>query len=127
MHTPRFHHIFVTALLLFAADAVLFPGHTCARTPTLTVLHDFDELDESYPTNGLLLSSDGNVFGTAPTGGIAVGNYSCGTVFRMTPTGGFTTLVKFNVANGAQPISPPFEGSDGNLYGTTAVASRGLF
>jgi hypothetical protein len=57
MHTPCFHHIFVTAALFAAALAAL-PNSIRAQTPTLNKLHDFNMLDGSYPTNGLLLASD---------------------------------------------------------------------
>ena len=87
----------------------------------MTVLHDFTRLDGSYPTNGLLLASDGNFYGTTPTGG--PGTFTgadYGTVFRITPAGAFTNLVNFTGDNGTNPYAPPIEGSDGNLYGTTA-------
>ena len=53
MHTPHFHRIFVTTAL-FAAAITALPNSTLAQTPTLTKLHDFNTLDGSYPTNGLL-------------------------------------------------------------------------
>jgi uncharacterized repeat protein (TIGR03803 family) len=84
-------------------------------------LHDFTRLDGSYPTNGLLLASDGNFYGTTPTGG--PGTFTgadYGTVFRITQAGVFTNLVNFTSDNGTNPYAPPIEGSDGDLYGTTA-------
>jgi uncharacterized repeat protein (TIGR03803 family) len=97
------------------------PRSAFAQTPTLTVLHDFTKLDGSYPTNGLLLASDGNFYGTTPTGGPGSNNDAdFGTVFRITPAGVFTNLVNFTSDNGTHPYAPPIEGSDGNLYGTTA-------
>ncbi len=120
MHTPRFHHILLITALLAAALTAL-PRPTWAQTPTVTVLHDFNKLDGSYPTNGLLLASDGNFYGTTPTGGPGANNNAdFGTVFRITPAGAFTNLVNFTSDNGTYPYAPPIEGSDGNLYGTTA-------
>jgi uncharacterized repeat protein (TIGR03803 family) len=121
MHSPRFHHILGSAALLLAASLVALPPSICAQTPTLTVLHDFNKLDGSYPTNGLLLASDGNFYGTTPTGGPGSNNNAdFGTVFRITPAGAFTNLVNFTSDNGTNPYAPPIEGSDGDLYGTTA-------
>ena len=126
MHTPRFHHILASAALLVAADVVALPCSTWAQTPTLTVLHDFTKLDGSYPTNGLLLASDGNFYGTTPTGGPGANNNAdFGTVFRITPAGAFTNLVNFTSDTGTHPYAPPIEGSDGNLYGTTAGGGGG--
>ena len=120
MQTPRLHRILVTIALLATALIVL-PRFTWAQTPTVTVLHDFTKLDGSYPTNGLLLASDGNFYGTTPSGGPGTNNDAdFGTVFRITPTGAFSNLVNFTSDNGTHPYAPPIEGSDGNLYGTTA-------
>ncbi|HEY3662889.1 MAG TPA: choice-of-anchor tandem repeat GloVer-containing protein [Chthoniobacterales bacterium] len=119
MQTPRFHHLLVTALL--ATAFIVLPHSARAQTPTITVLHDFTRLDGSYPTNGLLLASDGNFYGTTPTGG--PGTFTgadYGTVFRITQAGVFTNLVNFTSDNGTNPYAPPIEGSDGDLYGTTA-------
>ena len=106
---------------LAAAGLVALPRPIGAQTPTLTVLHDFTRLDGSNPTNGLLLASDGNFYGTTPFGGPGTfDGADYGTVFRITPTGVFTNLVNFTSDNGTNPYAPPIEGSDGNLYGTTA-------
>jgi uncharacterized repeat protein (TIGR03803 family) len=48
-----------------------------------------------------------------------------GTVFKMTPSGALTTLVSFNLANGSYPCAGLVQGSDGNLYGTTAGSGAG--
>ena len=87
-------------------------------------MHDFTKLDGSYPTAGLLRASDGNFYGTTPTGGPGANDGAdYGTVFRITPTGEFTNLVNFTSDNGTHPYAPPIQGSDGNLYGTTAAAA----
>jgi uncharacterized repeat protein (TIGR03803 family) len=93
----------------------------------LTVLHSFDYVhDGGTPTARLLQASDGNFYGTAANGG---GNNNCiggcGTVFQITPAGAFNTVYSFcpvaNCADGNTPESPLIQGSDGNLYGTTAL------
>ena len=41
------------------------------------------------------------------------------TVFKVTPSGTFTTLVAFAPSNGVPSGGPLLQGSDGNFYGTT--------
>jgi uncharacterized repeat protein (TIGR03803 family) len=85
--------------------------------------------DGSFP-QGFIESADGNFYGIAVAGG--TGLNSQGTVFKITPTGGFTLLYSFaeqpdgSLPNGAAPTSL-VEGLDGNLYGLTLVdGSNGL-
>jgi len=67
----------------------------------------------------LTLGDDGNFYGTANRGGANGG----GSVFKITPTGQFTTVYSFcsvtNCADGSVPWVPVALGSDGNFYGTT--------
>jgi uncharacterized repeat protein (TIGR03803 family) len=56
---------------------------------TLTTLHSFDLTDGGGP-RGLVQASDGNFYGTTYSGGLSNSNCdsgTCGTVFKMTPTG----------------------------------------
>lgn len=104
-------------------------------TPTgsLTSLYDFCSqagcVDGLEPAAGLVQGTDGNFYGTTAGGGTATAsiceiNSGCGTVFRITPTGGLTTLYSFctqaNCTDGWRPLGGLIRGSDGNLYGTTA-------
>jgi uncharacterized repeat protein (TIGR03803 family) len=100
-------------------------------TGTLTTLHSFDLTDGSGPM-GLVQASDGNFYGTTNSGGFSNSNCSsgnnpatCGTVFKITPTGTFTTLHLFNYTDGANPGAAPIQASDGNFYGTTAGGGIG--
>ncbi len=55
------------------------------------------------------------------------GTNNLGTVYKMTPAGTLTTLHSFtSEANVNYPLGPLFQGSDGNLYGTTYAASSGF-
>jgi len=98
-------------------------GTVFRMTPThaLTTLVSFTGANGSHCTSGLLLGSDGNLYGVTAGGGSGGG----GTVFKMTSAGALTTLVAFNSANGACPLGSLVEGSDGNFYGTTQYGGPG--
>ena len=72
---------------------------------------------------GLLQGRDGNFYGVTEEGGSDCGVASCGTVFKITPTGGFSILHKFNGADGEAPFYTLVEGADGNFYGTTYAST----
>ncbi len=92
----------------------------------LTTLMDFAGTNGLRPTKGLTQGKDGNFYGVTPE--IYVPKQypyfatNPGSVFRMTPTGAFTTIYSFTNAPG-QGITPStrlLEGTDGNFYGATA-------
>jgi uncharacterized repeat protein (TIGR03803 family) len=64
---------------------------------------------------GLLLASDGNLYGATQYGGV----YGFGTVFRISLDGRLATLVQFDGYQGANPEGTLIQGTDGNLYGVT--------
>jgi uncharacterized repeat protein (TIGR03803 family) len=91
-----------------------------------TVLHSFQGgADGVSPGAGaaLLQASDGNFYGTTATGGAnSCGsiNNTCGTVFRITPSGDETVLYSFKGGvDGSSPQSALIQGSDGDFYSTT--------
>jgi uncharacterized repeat protein (TIGR03803 family) len=73
--------------------------------------------DGSGPQAGLVQGSDGNFYGTTPDGG----TNDEGTVFRISPSGSYTSLHSFvgYPTDGDLPIAGLVQGSDGNFYGTT--------
>src|SRR5260221_539791 len=99
---------------------------------TLTTLARFNQSNGSYPNDALVQGSDGNFYGTSLAGGdlslywgppgqfysIVAG---FGTVFKMTPEGVLTTLVKFDGSNGSYPRAGLIQATDGNFYGTTSA------
>ncbi len=101
-------------------------------TPTgmLTTLYDFCSQENKCPDgnnpNGLVQATDGNFYGTTVLGGAkgndCGGTDSCGTVFKITPSGMLTTLYSFcsQCADGAEPRVGLVQATDGNLYGTTS-------
>ena len=91
---------------------------------TETVLHSFGNpatQDGASPYGGLILDSDGNLYGTTAGGGIHGG----GTVFELSPngSGGWTEAVLHSFGggtDGAGPLAGMIFDAAGNLYGTTA-------
>ena len=75
--------------------------------------------DGATPYAGLVQGSDGNFYGT--TSGSGSGPSADGTVFRISPSGTYTSLYSFagppNDGYGA--YAGLVQGSDGNFYGTT--------
>ena len=82
---------------------------------TLTTLYQFSGDDGANPCSGLILGSDGNLFGTTSQGGLG----GDGTVFQITTNGILNTLVWFDWFNGANPEAPLIQAVDGSFYGTT--------
>ena len=74
--------------------------------------------DGVLPNGGLLLASDGLLYGTTQWGGA----HYRGTIFRLNTNGvGYTIVVSFEGLNGWEPMGELIEASDGNLYGVTRV------
>jgi uncharacterized repeat protein (TIGR03803 family) len=105
-------------LLWATAMAVALPAQT------FSTIYNFCSkphcADGFASAGGLVRTSDGKFYGTTADGG---GNNG-GTVFRITLNGTLTTLYNFcaelNCMDGALPTAALIQGTDGNLYGTTA-------
>jgi uncharacterized repeat protein (TIGR03803 family) len=94
----------------------------------LTTLYDFSahlaKGQGGCPWAGLTLGRDGNFYGTTWNGlGVA------GTIFKLTPTGAMTTLVRFGIKppykKGGGCVVELLQASDGNFYGTSPIGSPG--
>ena len=79
--------------------------------------------------SGLVQGTDGNLYGTAYGDGYpeCEAGASCGSVFRITPSGTLTTLYRFcsqgfPCTAGASPSGSLVQAADGNFYGTTTSA-----
>jgi uncharacterized repeat protein (TIGR03803 family) len=102
-------------------------GTVFKMTPAgeLITLASFDPADGHWPQAPLVEGSDGNFYGTTAGGSPALPpspfwDTYLGTIFRITPDGELTRLVRFDGTNGAQPARAGLIlGSDGNFYGTT--------
>jgi uncharacterized repeat protein (TIGR03803 family) len=83
-------------------------------TGAVTTLHSFCGQEGTSPITGVIQASDGNLYGTAYTGGANGG----GSLYKLTLAGAFTRLYSF----GATASAPKFpsrltQGRDGLLYG----------
>ncbi len=86
----------------------------------LTTLHSFTGAGGSAPYGKLVRASDGNFYGTTSSGGnLQACSFGCGTIFKITSSGGFTSLHSFSFTDGSYVIAGLTQGSDGNFYGTT--------
>ncbi len=99
---------------------------------TLTTLHEFCAagppcVDGEAPFGGLIQATDGNLYGTTASGGNTSGcEDGCGTIFKITPSGVFTTLHTFIATEGQRPLAPLMQATNGDLYGTaSAGGARG--
>lgn len=95
-----------------------------------TTIYNFGQsASDGVAPNGLVLASDGKLYGTTESGGAntcslySVTN-TCGTVFRMTKSGAITVLHSFS-SGAIAPQGPVLEGLDGWLYGTTVSGGAG--
>jgi uncharacterized repeat protein (TIGR03803 family) len=92
-----------------------------------TVLYSFKNgADGGQPISNIIFDAQGNLYGTASTGGknkpaCRVGpSIGCGVIFKLTPSGTETTLHEFGGhPDGAQPLCGLLLNSDGDLLGTT--------
>ncbi len=104
-----------------------------------TVLHTFTGgADGAVPVGGVILDSEGNLYGTTLFGGDeksancqAAGIYAagCGVVYKLThtPQGTWyeTVLYKFKGgADGSEPWDPLILDASGNLYGTANIGGN---
>ncbi len=86
----------------------------------LTNLYSFTgQSDGGNPYAGLVQAGDGNFYGSTYINNQGGGS---GTLFRITPTGTFTTLVSFGLpTDGQSPEGALTFAADGSLYGLTTT------
>ncbi len=114
-----------------SSDGLNFGGTVfkISTTGTYTTLYNFCSqpncTDGGAPTGTLVQATDGNFYGTTPSGG-ANGR---GTIFSITPNGVFTTLHTFcgalHCTDGSQPVAGLLQATNGNFYGTTSSGGKG--
>jgi uncharacterized repeat protein (TIGR03803 family) len=107
------------------ADGAYGYGTVFKITPAgvLTKLHDFcadrNDCMDGYSPNELVQGFDGNLYGTTAYGGDPSCAAGCGTVFKITQSGAFTTLYRFRGDDGDHPSGRLVQGLDSSLYGVT--------
>ncbi len=104
-------------------NGTIFKISTAGAEATLYTFPALGGFGHVGAQTGLTLGVDGNLYGT--TMGTNSSGANSGTVFRITPSGTFTTLYSFgtNSNDGSNPDAALVQGNDGNFYGTTARSS----
>jgi uncharacterized repeat protein (TIGR03803 family) len=106
----------------------------------MTTLYSFCSqsncIDGETPGAGLVQGGDGNFYGVTLFGGTnaascnKLNSWGCGTIFKITPFGTFTTLYDFcgqaRCADGYDPSDGLIQGSDGSFYGTAGFGGTNL-
>jgi uncharacterized repeat protein (TIGR03803 family) len=81
-------------------------------------------VDGDTPTASLLHARDGNFYGVTCQGGLS----NDGTVYKISPSGGFTSLHSFNgMGDGSCPYGPLMQTVSGQIYGTTSGGGANQF
>jgi uncharacterized repeat protein (TIGR03803 family) len=118
-----------SAAVLLLILSPVFGEPATAQSYTLTTLYSFaGSPDGAWPL-GIVLDSQGNLYGSTQLGGLAACGpkqrplFGCGTVFKLDTAGHETVLHRFTFSNG-DGMTPWIAGtvirdSAGNLYGTT--------
>ena len=93
---------------------------------TLTTLYTFGTcaypcLEGVYPRSPPIEGTDRNYYGTAPN---TITGSNDGVVYKLTSAGKYTTIYAFDGTHGYNPEAPLMQGTDGNLYGTTALGGK---
>ncbi len=103
-----------------------------AQAQTFTVLHNLNGLQDGYyPTSGVTLARNGDLYGTTQYSGLSGGDcyLGCGTAYRVARKGSgwiFTLLYSFAGGNdGGNSTARVIFGPDGSLYGTTSGGGGG--
>jgi uncharacterized repeat protein (TIGR03803 family) len=88
-----------------------------ANGNNFAVLHDFNTTDGSQPESGLILATNGFLYGTTAAGG----TFAKGTIFKIDTAGGnFSTIRHLDGdVDGEEPRGRLVQADDTNLYGVT--------
>jgi uncharacterized repeat protein (TIGR03803 family) len=132
--TPSQYRL-VPALLLFLALSACggsssspsaSSSTSTSSVDTESVLYSFAGNDGANPLAGVIMDSQGNVYGTTRDGGSA----GYGAVFELSPaaSGGYTEAVLYSFTGGTDGTTPSgglTMDSAGDLYGTTVSGGSG--
>ena len=109
----------VAIVVLFCAASVI-----ALPAQTFSTLYSFTGLGDGWiPYGRLVQANDGNFYGTTYDNP----NLDNGTVYKVTSSGTFTRLHSFTYyERGGESYAGLVQGTDGNFYGVTTVASGGM-
>jgi uncharacterized repeat protein (TIGR03803 family) len=122
-------NIALATVMVFALSAGL-AQEARAQSYTETVLYSFLGASDGANSQGVVLDSQGNLYGAAQYGGyMACGvraRFSCGTVFKLDTAGHLTVIHVFTGArgDGINPLAGAILDGQGNLYGTTLAGGN---
>ena len=109
-----------TLALALACTALTVGLTISVEAQTINYIAIYNGTNGKQPSS-VIQATDGNFYGTTTYGGAALQ----GNVVKITPAGEVSTLYDFcsrpHCLDGANPYTPPILGSDGNLYGVTAM------
>jgi uncharacterized repeat protein (TIGR03803 family) len=96
-----------------------------ASAQTFAVLHAFSGLDGEFPSGGMTIAGNGNLYGVTPYGG----THYYGLAYELKLTGAgwvFTPLYQFQgIGDGINPVGDLTFGPDGALYGSALLGGAG--
>jgi uncharacterized repeat protein (TIGR03803 family) len=115
----------IAAVCALAIASWMFPAEAAQITP----IYQFKGIsggnnDGAYPVASLISDSNGNLYGTTAGGGTGC-KIGCGTVFKLSQSGGSWTesllyAFKGPPGDGAVPVAGLMFDQAGNLYGNTS-------
>ncbi|SRR5579883_722807 len=88
----------------------------------LSIIHNFagGGTDGSLPQAGLILGTDGNMYGVTGSGGV----HNYGTIFQVTTAGGYSLLYNFcslkGCIDGIYPVTALIQHTNGKFYGNAS-------
>lgn len=93
---------------------------------TFTNLHDFHLSDGGGPVTALVQTKNEIFYGVTPYGGTSSEcTGGCGTIFKISPTGTFTSVYSFcalsGCPDGSLPVANLVQAPNGLLYGSTGL------
>ena len=116
----------VSCLATALCSLALFNVSQRLNAQAFTQLHSFGGPDGAIPDD-IVLGNDGNFYGTTEATADTSGNIinEAGTIYRISPTGAFTSLFDFPTSGveGFRPTNLKL-GSDGNFYGSTPLGGN---
>ena len=123
----RSKNLILSTALAWLLTAIVFGTVPFVQAQTFTVLYSFTGgADGGDPLAGLVVDSEGNLYGTTSGGGAGLLGcvFGCGVVFKVDPSGNETVLHNFGevLTDGAGPAyGSLLRDGAGDLYGTTSV------